>query len=333
MTSALLCCLASCGWIGDQEVGVTETSERTEELQILDKAIKANPDDASLYFKRGKVWRTLGKDSLALLDFYAAANKDSMQAAYHSAIGDLLFEHKDISGSLPWIQKAVQLNPKDEVAQLKIAKMLFYLEDYPKAFAAINTVLRTNVYNAEAYFLKGMCYKHMADTAKAISSFQTAIQSEPRYVDAHMQLALIYEAKRDPVALKYFENAYRADSSDMEPLYGQGMFWQNQEKFEEAKTVFQRIIRIDKNYPKSYYNIGWMLLQQDSTEKAARFFTMAIEVKVDYAAAYYNRGLCYEIMGDKAKAIEDYEQCLVFAPDFEDCQLALKRIQSKKNNS
>jgi tetratricopeptide (TPR) repeat protein len=307
----------------------TETQTRPPEIIPLDEAVQKNPNNADVYFKRGLAWHKLGMDSLALVDFHSAVQHDSMQAVYYSAIGDLLFEHKDISGSIPWIQRAIALNPNDETARLKMAKLFFYTEDYPKAFAEINSVLRGNVYNAEAYFLKGMCYKNMKDSNKAISSFQTAVQSDPAMAEAHMQLALLFDARRDPLALNYFENAYRADSSNLEPLYGQGMFWQNQQKFTEAKKVFQRIISIDRTYPRSYYNIGWMLLQEDSTEKATRFFSMAIEEKPDYADAYYNRGLCYEIQGDNKQARTDYEQALVFNPDFPACQTALNRLPSK----
>jgi tetratricopeptide (TPR) repeat protein len=145
-----------------------------------------------------------------------------------------------------------------------------------------------------------------------------------------MQLALIFEAKKDPIALSYFENAYKSDSSDLEPLYGQIMFWQNQGKYAEAKKVIQRIVSIDRTYAKSYYNMGWMLLQEDSTEKAIRQFGIAIQEKPDYVEAYYNRGLCYEIEGKMEQAKEDYNQALTFNPDYEPGKTALQRVNSKK---
>jgi len=324
----LVLTLGSCSWFQGNKNG-THQAHSIPEVAEISAQIEKNPKNAELYFRRGLIYHKLELDSLALTDFQSAVDRDSTQAKYFSAIGDLLFEHKDISGSIKWIQKAIYLNPDDEVAHLKMGKMFLFAEDYPKAFAEINTVLRSNVYNAEAYFLKGMCYKSMKDTAKAISSFQTAVQTEPRYVEAHLQLALLFEGKKDPVALKYFENAYRADSTDLEPLYGQAMFWQNQQNFPEAKKVFYRIISIDRSYPKSYYNIGWMLLQEDSTEKALRQFTIAIQEKPDYVEAYFNRGLCQEILGDLAKAREDYQQALTFNPDYTPASEALQRITKK----
>jgi tetratricopeptide (TPR) repeat protein len=263
---------------------------------------------------------------LALQDLYKAIQLDSTQSKYYSAVADILFEHKDISGSVEWIQKAIAINPDDPVAHLKVAKMFLYTEEYPKAFVEINTVLRTDVYNAEAYFLKGMCYKFMKDTAKAISSFQTAVQTDPKYADAHMQLALLYTFMKNPIALNYYENAYKSDTTNLEPLYGQAMYWQDQGRYEEAKKVFRRMILLNKDYEKSYYNTGWMLLQQDSIEKAIRIFTMAIQVKQSYVEAWFNRGLCYEILQKTDSAKADYRQALSFNPDYLPAQEALKRV-------
>lgn len=314
-----------------ENVQKNNAETQSPEVSKISEEIKNNPNKADLYFKRGIIFQKLEQDSLALNDFFKAVKLDSTKAEYNSIIGELLFNHKDITGSIKWIQKAIELNPSDEIAHLKMANLFMFTEDYPKAFTEINTVLRSNVYNAEAYFLKGMCYKGLKDTNRAISSFQTAVQTEPKYVDAHMQLALIYQLKKDPIALSYFENAYKADTTDLEPLYGKAMFWQNQDNFDEAKKIFTRIVSINKEYPKSYYNMGWMLLQEDSTEKAIRQFNIAIEVKPDYADAYFNRGLCYEIQKNFQNAIHDYNQAINFNQDNNNYKLALDRATLKSN--
>ncbi len=321
---------SSCNLFSDKkDTPVNENQSESSAVAKISAQIEKEPKNAELYFKRGLAYRSVKQDSMALVDFQKSTQLDSTVAKYFSAVGDVLFEHKDITGSVKWFEKALSLNPDDEKAHLKMAKLFLYIEEFPKAFVEINTVLRGNVYNAEAYFLKGMCYKSMKDTNKAISSFQTAVQTDPKYVDAHLQLALIYEDKKDPVSLKYFENAYKADTTNIEPLYGQAMFWQNQNNYTEAKKVFRRIILRDRSYPKSYYNTGWMLMQEDSTEKAIRQFDIAIQNKPDYADAYYNRGICKEILGKSAEALEDYDQALSFNMDNAQYKEAKQRVTQK----
>lgn len=310
------------------EKSATQLTE-SGELNTINDKIDKDEKNPNLYFERGKIYRKLKQDSLALIDFKRCTQLDSTKAIYYSAVGEVLFDHKDISGSVPWFEKAIALNPNDEKAHLKMAKLFIYISEYTKAFIEINTVLKTNVYNAEAYFLKGICYTMMSDTSKAISSLQTAVQTDPLYAEAHLQLGVLYEAQKNPLALKYYENAFKADSTNMEYMYAQAMYWQNKNEYEAAKKILKKIVTKDMSYPKSYYNLGWIYLQQDSTEKAIRQFDIAIENKPDYADAYFNRGLCYEILSNFDKAMEDYEYAITFAPDNSKFQESLRLIKQK----
>lgn len=296
----------------------------------VSKEIDADPQNASLFFKRAKALRALQEDSLALNDFRQAIKLDSSKAPYFSAIGELLFEHKDIDGSVKWFKKAIDINPKDPVAHLKFAKMLIYTDDNQKAFTEINTVLRQDPYNAEAYFLKGAVYKNLNDTLKAISSFQTSVQVDPNYQPSIMQLALIYAAKRDFLAIKYFDNAYKADTTQLMAWYGKAMFYQDNGQFEKAKDIYTECIVRDPQYADAFFNTGWILMHQDSLEKATRQFDFVTKIEPDNAEAYYNRGLCYELLKLPAKAIADYTQAIQFDAEYQEPKDGIKRLAKKK---
>ncbi|HMN32577.1 MAG TPA: tetratricopeptide repeat protein [Chitinophagaceae bacterium] len=105
----------------------------TSEIEKYSKAIEKDPNNAELYYNRGVVYRSLKKDTLAIIDFQKSAQLDSTVAKYFSAVGDLMFEHKDVSGSVVWFEKALSLNPNDEKAHLKMAKLFLFIEEYPKA--------------------------------------------------------------------------------------------------------------------------------------------------------------------------------------------------------
>jgi tetratricopeptide (TPR) repeat protein len=297
-------------------------------VKQITEEINKNTNNASLYYQRGIALKKLNADSLALNDFKKAISIDSSKAEYYSAIGDLLFEHKDINGSVRWFEKALKLNPKDMVAHIKMAKMFVYLKDYTSAFSEINTALRQNVYNPEGYFLKGMIYKDLKDTAKAISSFETAIQVEPKYHDAVIQLGLIYSGKKDPIALKYFDNAWKLDTTDVFPLFARGAYYQNQNENEMAKSEYKNVILHDRQYANAYFNMAYILMQQDSFEKAHRQYDLITKIEPDNAEAYYNRGLSSEMMGKKDDAIADYKQSLIFNDQYKQPREALKRLGS-----
>ncbi|RYZ54019.1 MAG: tetratricopeptide repeat protein [Sphingobacteriales bacterium] len=299
---------------------------KNPQVIALNEDIEDDPANAKRWFARGNMLRKLNEDSFALRDYQQAARLDSTKAEYFSAVGDLMFEHKDISGSVPWIEKAVKLNPNDPTAHLKMAKLFIYIKDYTKAFSEINTVLRQNTMNPEGYFLKGMIYKDLKDTAKSISSFQTTIQIAPEHHDALVQLGLLYCAKGDALGLKYLDNAYRVDSTDVFPLYARGMYFQQREQYEEAKREYQRCISRDADFGDAWFGKGWVLLQQDSVEQARDQFDIVARLQPTRATAWYNRGLCNELLGQRQDAINDYKQALVFQPEYAEAANGLKRL-------
>lgn len=295
-------------------------------IRPLTEQIQSQPANANLYFQRGNAYHKLKDDSLALEDFKKAASLDSTRSEYMSAIGDLMFEHKDIEGSIKWFKKSIELNPKDVTSHLKFAKMLVYTAQYQDAFNEINIVLRQDVYNPEGYFLKGIIYKNMKDTLKAISSFQTAVQVDPGYRDAMLQLGLIYAARKNQIAATYFDNAFKADTTDVFPLYAKAMFHQENNNLEEAKTVYRKCILYDPQYGNAYFNTGWILMQQDSLEKAIRQFDLVTRIEPGNAEAHYNKGLCYEMLQKKQEAISEYKQALVFDKEYVEPKNGLRRL-------
>lgn len=322
--------IASLSSCTNNKTTAEETSPVNDRLvnEITDR-IKADPGNAALFFERGNVLHRLQEDSLAINDYKKAISLDSTRATYYSAIGDLLFEHKDISGSISWLEKAIKLNPKDPKAQLKIAKMFIFINEYNKAFEAINIVLRQDVYNPEAYFLKGIAYKNIKDTAKAISSFQTTINAMPSYREAFMQLGSLYSAKKDPIALKYYESAYRLDTTDVSPIYNSGLYYLNNNDIEAAKAQYTKAIMLDREYAEAFFGMGFALMQQDSLEKARRQFDIVTGIDPKNIDAYYNRGLCSEMMGKKQEALADYETVLRFDPEYKNATEAIKRMNVK----
>lgn len=323
----VLMLLTACG--EDAAVEDNPVFNREPALRKVTDEISKNPDKASLYFDRAVILDRLEEDSLALNDYKKAISLDSNRAEYYSAIGDMLFEHKDLDGSVYWLEKALNVNPNDRTAHLKLAKMFLYIEEYNKALNEINTVLRQDVYNPEGYYLKGMVYKSLSDTTRAISSFMTALQVEPTYRDAMIQLGIMNGMKGDAIALKYYDNAYALDTMDVFPIYARGVFYQDRGDYETAKQEYVRAILKDRNYANSYYNLGYIYLQQDSLDKAFRQYDILTKLDPTDAEAYYNRGLAYELMGKKAEAIIDYKQALVFDEQYREPKEGLARLGAK----
>jgi len=313
----------------DQDNNNNAVYQSDPALIAITSDIKSHPDNAELYYKRGNLLHKQKEDTLALRDYKKAIALDSTKSGYYSAVGDLYFENKDITGSLPWIQKAIALDPKDIKAHLKICKVLLYTSKYEEAIAEANKVLRQDVYNPEAYFLKGMVYKISKDTAHAIGNFETAVQVAPDYKDAILQLGLIYSSKKNPLALQYFQSAYKLDSTDMLPIFAMGVYYQNNGQKEMAKQLYHTCIVKNLRYVDAYFNMGLILMEQDSVEKALRQYDIVTQIDRMNPTAYYDRGVCYEHLKKIQEAIIEYKQAAQLDSTYASPKEALKRLNAK----
>lgn len=321
--------LLSCGTNTQSNISNIPRGGVFDSVIVIDisKQIANNPNDATLYFKRSEILRTLNGDSAAIIDLYKAISLDSNKANYYSAIGEILFERKDIEGSVYWFKKAIERDPIDPIAHLKFAKMLVFVNDNQKAFDEINTVLRRDPYNPEAYFLKGMVYKNLNDTSKALSSFQTAVQVDPLYQPAILQIGFIYATQNDDIALKYFENAYNADSTQLISLHAKAMFYQSRNKVDTAKDIYRLIIKKDTLYTDAYFNLAYLLMQGDSTQKAEILLSHIIALNPNDAETFYNRAVCRELQGDTNNALNDYQEALKLDPAYPEARKAIGRLK------
>ncbi len=292
----------------------------------LTQAIQADTTKADAWYRRGLALHKMGQDSLALNDWYVATRLDSSKAEYASAIGDLLFEHKDVNTATVWLLRALRHNPQDPKAHLKIAKLALFTKEYGKAFNEINTVLRQDAFSPEGYFLKGLVYKDMKDTPKAISSFQTVLNVAPDYREAAIQLGLLYTLQSNDLGLQYYENAFRLDTTDVFPIYARGMYYQAKGDYPAAKAEYTRAILHNTQYTDAYFATGYILIQQDSFEKARRQFDHVTRMQPTDPRAWYNRGLCSELAGDKQSAAADYKQALTFDKNYTTAAEGLRRI-------
>lgn len=298
-------------------------------LKSITEQITKSPKDADLYFQRGILLQKMQVDSLALNDYKTAIALDSSKAEYYSAIGDLLFEDRNITESVQWLKKAIAKNPTDRKAHLKIAKLFLYIKKYQDALDEINIVLRKDVYDPEAYFLKGMIYKDSRDTAKAISTFLTAEQVAPEYKDAIIQLGMLYSAKKDPVALSYFDKVFKLDSSDVFPLFAKGVFYQNNNNLEAAKEQYKECIVRNRHFADAYFNMGSIYMQQDSVAKAYKQYDIVTKIDPGNPTAYYDRGVCNERLDSIKQAVEDYKLASALDSTYKSPKEALQRLKVK----
>ena len=296
-------------------------------LRLLDSLIQLDPRNSVLYYDRATYYRGSGNLPKAMADIYSALHIDSSKVNYYLFGGELFLEMGEGVKAAALMSKGINMNPSNEELYLKAVEYNLYLQNYESALNFANDLIEINKYNADAYFLKGLIYKEIKKTDKAISTFQTCIEVDPTFYNAHMQLGLLYSSQSDDLALQYFENALSLDENSREAYYAIAYHYQEKEDYNKAVKAYKTMVSKNPKDHEIFFNLGHCYIGLDSLDKAYNHFDMAVKIHPQYAGAYYMKGNVSESQGKYFDALYNYEQALKMLPGDERILTAIERVK------
>jgi tetratricopeptide (TPR) repeat protein len=280
-------------------------------LDSISKLIAENPNDANLYHARGVMLLLIGEIQAAMGDVGRAIIMDSSRYEYYLTISDVYFRANKPKLSQSSLKKARGLAPENTEPVLRLAEFNLYLQDYRSVLIACNDAIDLDPNEDRAYFFKALAYKELGDTAKAIDNYLLAVEKEPDNVDAYVELGIIYSDRNIPLAEQYYKNALRSDPNSREAMYGLGLYYQDNDRLNEALEIYTQLTRLDSNYVNAYYNMGFINYEMlKDYNLALDNFNRAVRANPDHVSSIYMRGLCFEARGDIQNAKGQYQLAL-----------------------
>lgn len=300
------------------------------DIQAVNLKIREDRNNPSLYFERAKAYFAHRDVEHALSDVQIALKIDSTVAAYHVFASDLYFTQNKTRDAKNELKVAIALDSAHSEALIKYSQLFYFFRKFDSATIYINKSLHFNKTNPVAHFQKGMILKEWGDTAKAISSFQTAVEYDQQYYDAYMQLGLLHSYLKNPLALGYFDNALQLQQGSVEARYAKAVFLQSTEKYDAALAEYERILKDHPDHRDASYNIAALLYEQNKTDEALKKFELLIARDANFDRAHYGLGMCYEKKGIIYKAKEAYKMALAINPQFEPAAQQLDGLNKRR---
>ncbi len=326
----LLCAyLFSCTGKNDAP-GKKSSSTGNPALDSLNTLISADPTNAQLYAGRAAVFLELNNYDNALADLQTAITTDSLQPAFYHLLTDVYIQYFKSWQALRSIQKAADLFPNDIPTLHKLAETQLLLRQYAESLSTLNSLLTLDPNNADAHLLLGMNFKESGDTARAINSFQKAVNLNSELLDGWINLGQLHESRGHAVAGKYYETAVQIAPENVLAHHAKADYLSRSDDLDGALASYRTILEIDPEYVEACFNSGLIYLDLDSIPQARQQFDRAVSISPLHVRAYYYRGYCSEQSGDLAQAEADYRRALSFAPDFPLAQQGLSRLNAVK---
>ncbi len=311
---------------GKSESNESPVSSLDPTLQKLNQQIQANPAIPEAYLARAEYYYENNTYEQAIVDAQSALKIDSTHLNSLHLLADVYLDYFQSKKAIETLEYASSLYPSNIQTLLKKSEFHYILKQYEASMQTINEILQQEPQNAEAFFMFGQNFMEQGDTARAINSYQTAVEYEPELIDAWIKLGQLQAAIGNSIAGKYFDSAISIDPENPVVRHAKADYLADQNKLTEAIQVYRELALIDPNYDDAYFNSGLIYLDLDSIPQAYKQFDICIKTAPLHIRAYYYRGLTAEFLDRKEQAIADYKQALVLAPDFVDAKEGLSRV-------
>ena len=315
-----------------------QQKEPISELAILSQAISASPNNPAHFVKRAEYF--LSKDNLesALMDYKECVKFSPNNRNYHYKLAFLYFEiakydrtqHQYPNKASSHVEKSLLLDPNHIPSLLLKGELhLAAISQEKEAIACLNQIIELDYNTPRAHLLKGYIYAKLGEQKKAMQYFHNAIDINPSLEDAYLQLGLIFQQRKDSIAVIYYRNVLKINPKNKLALFGLGSYYQETEQWNEAIKAYTHLLQIYPTYADAYYNIGFVHIKLGLYDVAANDFSQAISFNSNFYEAYFSRGHCFETLGDIARAELDYRRAIEINRDYKNAKDALYTLLKK----
>ena len=303
-------------------------------LAQLNALLEKDPQNDSLLYVRSQHYWEADVFDLALRDISEAMRLDSMRPAYYHLMADIYLDYSrpnDSKRAIDIMTAAGKKFPERIPTLLKLTEFHLILQQHSMALYTLDRILKVDPQNADAFFMAGRVALDKRDTTNAIRSLQKSVQADASNADAWYFLGRILSDRNNPVAVQYYDNAFRVDSNFFEALEFKGAFYKRRGDYPKAFEIYRNLIRRNPDYTYAYFDMGMMYLDIDSLTKAHDNFDIAIKTAPLFVKAYYYRGVANELQGKTDQALADYVQANKMSPNYPEAKEARDRLEKKGN--
>ncbi len=317
-----------------------EFHQKFEELVLIskhDRAVDANPKNATAYFERGNLYFKLKRYDEAISD-YARAIELKPELS------------EDCQKNLPSdFYQRVEKYLKDANVYTERGKAHLKQENYDEAIRDFNqavAVIKANC--AEAYNNLGIAHYKAGKYNEAIQDFSESVKLKPDYAEAYNNRGDTYYSKKNyEQAIEDYTAAVMHNPKFFEAYNNLGLAHYNSEKYDLAIQDYSEAIKIFNNYAPAYYNracaydklgdkgkairdyakaveLNWSFKKDLPAEIQEKIklveeldkFNRAVELNSSDANAYNNRGVVHCKLEEYDAAIKDFNKAIELKADF-----------------
>lgn len=223
---------------------------------------------------------------LSLLVFTQSCNKKTAQRYISETDTSYSLDIRNVS-------KKINADPANPELYYKRSNAFFFEDNFKQATLDIEYALQLDSVSPLYNFCRGK-YLMAGDTANAKEaeiSFLKAIKTDPKFFDAHLDLAKLYLAKQSyEKSEEAYTKANKLDPSNPTPYFYLGIIAKEMGDTSKAMLLFEKTLVYDSKHYNAIMQLG-NFYAETHNRKALLFFDRAMEINEYSDEAMYAKGL------------------------------------------
>lgn len=253
-----------------------------EAVGDMRKAVELSPNEEEPYLILSSIYITRGEAQNAIDILKSGLNKIPNSTEIRLSMANLFLVMKDYEQCAKAVEETLQIDPNNAQAYTIKGLTLMENEEMKLATTAFQHALTLDPDNYDALMQLGYIFEE-TDTKMAIDYFASAAKNHADKFEPRFNLGLLYQKTSEPrkaaqvyeeilsvdslnqaanynlgyvnmvfmadfdKSIKYFNNAIRLDSTDINAWYNRGYSYELSEKYDQALKDYNKILEIETN--------------------------------------------------------------------------------------
>jgi len=222
-------------------IAFLQLKQHDSAARSFNRILESAPYHVEANINMGIALTHLNQIDKAIAHYQTAIQYAPENAEANNNIGILYMEKEQFADAEKHFKAALTLSPDYTSAQTNLKKLQALRQAKRPFENNEQTDQRPN--SPESFYLQGLFYQNAGQFIEAREAFQSAIQLNPKHVDARFRIAVIYS---------------------------------QQARYSEAINELKQLIAIKPDTPALYYNIACLQARQNNSEDAVEWLKKAL---------------------------------------------------------
>jgi len=235
-----------------------------------------------------------------------------------------------LSASVQALQEALRQSPDSIGIRYRLVEALANNGQFKQALSQTDSLILIDSSNPVFWYQRGILMEKSADTVGAISSLKAALARAPMFIEPALELTFLLANREDPECLRLADQIMQLPENPQavtRARFLKGVYYSNINDPTQAEKQFDECIVHDYTFMDAYIEKAIIQFDQKKYEDALKTLHRANNVSNTNTDAYFWLGRCYEAMGNKELAADNYKKTLGLDPRYKEAAEALERLK------